>query len=233
MHIMQQRPPYEWGAWPGYPGQHPVNLQQIPHPRQPRQDPPEVPEPPHSPQVSDNEDQQHPVNNPQMPAGTAPFLTLAQHLPEGVVGQIVANRYVNLLKLAPNNPNEGERDMCMVPSPDRKPTFRPVKDNQKINNFFQYLCLILIYGVPYLTAHLEQGLEFLQYISTTLDSDLRYNWPAVLQYDMDFRRFRQNNPNHSWVESVLSLQNQRQNQGFGQDGRQPICDNFNKGTCFK
>ena len=110
--------------------------------------------------------------------------------------------------------------------------------------------LMLIYGVPYLTAHPLRGPEYLQYLSTILNADLKYSWTTVLQYDMDFRQHRQNNPQHSWAESVTDLKMdlqashnlkpknvpsfRGQHQGGTHDTQQfPICENFNKGICCK
>ena len=157
---------------------------------------------------------------------------------------------MELSSLAPQNPNEQDTDMQLVRGPDGTPVFKSAKESPKISNVLQFMRLMLIYGVPYLTAHPLRGPEYLQYLSTILNADLKYNWTAVLQYDIDFRRHRQNNPQHSWAEMVTDLKTdlqashnlkpknissfRGQHQPHRHDGTQfPICENFNKGICFK
>ena len=192
-----------------------------------------------------------PVNAPQLPAGNDQYITLSQHLSDAQIASIAQDRYVDISKLATNNPNEIERPMQLITTADGTPAFKPVKDNAKINNLFQYLRLMMIYGIPYLSTNPECGPEFLQYLHTIIEADLRYTWDAVLQYDIEFRRFRQNNPGHSWANPVFhlfsqlqALHNLRSASKNGQSGKprqsapgqqesRPIFENFNKGTCFK
>ena len=196
---------------------------------------------------SENE---QPVNNPPLPTGNLQYITLSQHLPNSLITQNAQDQFVDLLRLAPNNPNEVDKPMQLYTTADGTPAFRPVKDRNTVTNLFQYLWLMFIYGVPYLTNNPQRGPEFLQYLHSIVKVDLRYTWSAVLQYDLEFRRFRQNNPDHCWADPVFHLRSNlqashnlkannptragnRSNQttaGAGEQSQRPVCKNFNKGT---
>ena len=168
--------------------------------------------------------------------------------------QIAENKYIKLSKLILSELSKKEKEVCWVPRPDGQLKCKQVKESQKINNFYHYLRAMLIYGVPYLTANPAHGPEFLQYISTILDADLKYSWFTIYKYDIAFRRFPKNYLAHSWAASVGTLKSNLQashnlkqecscfgnsqhfnhgKQDFATDNFIPICKNFKKGTCFK
>ena len=95
-------------------------------------------------------DSEQPTNNPPFPTGNLQYSTLSQHLPNSIIMQIVQNQFVDLLKLAPNNPNEVDKPMQLYTTADGTPAFRPVKEHNTVPNLFQYLRLMFIYGIPYL-----------------------------------------------------------------------------------
>ena len=118
------------------------------------------------------------MNAPQLPAGNDQYITLSQHLSDVQIASITQDRYVDISKLATNNPNEIERPMQLITTADGTPAFKPVKDNAKINNLFQYLRLMMIYGILYLSTNPERGPEFLQYLHTIIEADLRWANPV-------------------------------------------------------
>ena len=69
--------------------------------------------------------------------------------------------------------------MQLYTTADGTPAFRPVKECNTVTNLFQYLRLMFIYGVPYLVNNPQRGLEFVQYLHSIIEADLRYTWPAV------------------------------------------------------
>ena len=66
---------------------------------------------------------------------------------------------------------------------------------------------MFIFGACYLWHRPQQGPEFLQYLYHILDDNKNYKWPAVAEYDRNFRYFRQNNPSFSWATINTTFHN--------------------------
>ena len=145
-------------------------------------------------------------NNPPLPQGTDP-VTIDQHLPHSTVQDIFSDQYVELSSLTPGHIFCDEQEYKLVVDSNGRTSYKAVKKTREIDNIFKYLANMFIFGACYLRHRPQQGPEFLQYLYHILDDNKNYKWPAVAEYDRDFRYFRQNNPTFSWATINTTFHN--------------------------